>query len=426
VNAITESFDVKKWISENCITKSGSLNNFCTKEYWWENRNFTDIKDYIMIQTNWINEDDMTRRLYHLFNGITSIPVCPVCGNNCNFKNFQIGYYRICSKACVTKDKTRNEKISQNNDYEKITQKLKETNLEKYGVGSFFQTKEFENKAKQTKLERYGDENYNRSIEKRLDIDVNYVFHEHNTNKRSYVEISKELGCGEPVISNRMREAGFHGTRYNMQSSYERELKLYLETKNIEVNISDRRTIKNTEIDLYLPKYKLGIEINGIYWHQEGKRDNKFHISDKMKFLNSNGIDVINIWDTEYLNKKTLVHSIINNRLGINKSKIYARNCAVKEISSLDYRQFLEANHIQGAMNSSFRVGLYHDEILVSVMGVGKSRFKPEEIELHRFCNLQGTSIVGGSSKLFKYILTNYEFNSMISYCDIRWFSGGI
>lgn len=49
-----------------------------------------------------------------------------------------------------------------------------------------------------------------------------------------------------------------------------------------------------------------------------------------------------------------------------------------------------------------------------------------KEYELIRFCNKIGFSVIGASSKLFKYFLNNFDFNRVISYSDISMFTGGM
>lgn len=83
--------------------------------------------------------------------------------------------------------------------------------------------------------------------------------------------------------------------------------------------------------------------------------------------------------------------------------KIPARKCEVKEIDSKTYKDFLNKYHIQGAVNSSIRYGLFYKNELVQCIGLGKSRFKKDEIELHRICTKSNTQVLGGFSKLIKH-----------------------
>ena len=118
------------------------------------------------------------------------------------------------------------------------------------------------------------------------------------------------------------------------------------------------------------------------------------------------------------------IKSLIKSALGIFDVRLYARKCTIKEISSAEYKEFLELYHLQGAVNSSVRYGLFYKDELVSVIGFGKSRFKKGEIELHRYCVKAGYQIVGGFSKLIKHACKEYQIKEFISYIDLAHFNG--
>jgi hypothetical protein len=107
---------------------------------------------------------------------------------------------------------------------------------------------------------------------------------------------------------------------------------------------------------------------------------------------------------------------------------VYARKCVIKEIDSKTSKIFLENNHIQGNVNSKVRLGLYHNDELVSMMSFSKGRVimggKKDDWELNRFVNIINTNVIGGADKLLKYFIKNYNPNKLISYSDIRLFDG--
>lgn len=80
----------------------------------------------------------------------------------------------------------------------------------------------------------------------------------------------------------------------------------------------------------------------------------------------------------------------------------------------------MEENHIQRSINSSLRLGLFHEGELIAVIGFGKSRFKKGEYELHRFCTKLHTQVLGGFSKLIKHS----GVKEFISYVDLSKFNG--
>ena len=98
----------------------------------------------------------------------TSRPHCPVCGKQVNYFS-TCGYTKFCSCRCSnsspeTKDKIKHtnlEKYGVENPFQSdvIKDKIKQTNLERYGVEHALQSEAIKNKFKQTNLERYGVEN---------------------------------------------------------------------------------------------------------------------------------------------------------------------------------------------------------------------------------------------------------------------------
>lgn len=116
------------------------------------------------------------------------------------------------------------------------------------------------------------------------------------------------------------------------------------------------------------------------------------------------GIQLIHIFENEWEFKREIVESRIKNLLGIYDNTVFARKCEIKEIDSKTSKEFQEINHIQGSVNSSVNVGLYHGNELVSLMTFGKCRFdRKHEWEMLRFCNRLGHHVIGGAGKLLKY-----------------------
>ena len=193
--------------------------------------------------------------------------------------------------------------------------------------------------------------------------------------------------------------------------------------------INDHKPIHPYELDIYIPEFKLGIEFNGDYWHSDEKKESQYH-QKKSMYAKDKGIFIYHIWEHEWNDpiKQKIIKSQIQNLLHCN-DVIYARKCEVREISSSNLREFLDENHLQGNRNSSIRYGLFYNNELVSVMSFGFNKFirkNSNDIELLRFCNKCGLSIVGGASKLFKRFLNDTDYDNIISYCNIAKGKGNL
>ena len=182
---------------------------------------------------------------------------------------------------------------------------------------------------------------------------------------------------------------------------------------------SDRDTLPRTELDIYIPEKKLAIEFDGLYWHNEVKKDNDYHVS-KTEKCEAAGIRLVHVFEDEWHFKKDIVKSRICGILGKNR-RLFARQCTVREMKASDANEFLAENHIQGVCHSKCRYGLYLQDTPVAVMTFGKNRFGAG-FELLRFCTTKMLSVVGGASRLFRHFVDSHpEVTEMVSFADRRW-----
>ena len=219
---------------------------------------------------------------------------------------------------------------------------------------------------------------------------------------------------------------GKHFQRTKHVTEIETFLVEYLQNKFI-LEVNTRKYLDGKEIDIYIPELRIGIEINGNYWHCEDKKMDKNYHQQKSLLAESKGIFIYHIFEYEWIEKKDKILNQLNNLLGLNQEKIYARKCIIKEVDISEKMRFLEENHLQGNDSSSIKLGLYYNDELVSLMTFVKPRFnKKYEWELSRFCSKNNCNVIGGASKLFKYFVGNYNPTSIISYSNIAHTKGNI
>ena len=218
-------------------------------------------------------------------------------------------------------------------------------------------------------------------------------------------------------------------TEPNKRLKTKTQTKLFMDIPSENKILNYRKLIFPQEVDIYLPDIKLAIEYDGLMFHSQGKSQyslfkgvsEDYHL-EKTNLVESKGAQLFHIFEGEDLDIWT---SMIKNKLGLN-TRIYARKCLVKEVSSQEARKFLEDNHLQGYANSKVRLGLFYNEELVSLMTFSKPRYtKNYDWELVRFCTLKGYNVVGGVSKLLSSFRSNYK-GSIISYANRRWSNGDL
>jgi hypothetical protein len=216
---------------------------------------------------------------------------------------------------------------------------------------------------------------------------------------------------------------------YFGSSLEEKELVDFIKTLDNNIITNSRNIINPYELDIYIPNYNIAIEYNGLYWHSEkGGKYQGYHIN-KFKICLDKNIHLIQIFSDEWINKKEIVKSRLKNLLKQTPNKIYARKCKIKEISPKQKNDFLNQNHIQGEDKSKIKLGLFHDNELISVMTFGyprkaigkKNNSNNNEYELIRFCNKLNNNVIGGASKLLRFFIKYYTPTNIYSFADNRW-----
>jgi len=234
------------------------------------------------------------------------------------------------------------------------------------------------------------------------------------------------------LIINHLQGKGCPKCGLNI-SKAEDEIAQYIESFGVTVIRRDKTVLRGKELDIYIPEYNLAIEYDGMIWHSRGTTfpnnlegfDKNGHIS-KTNICEENGIQLLHIFENEWILNKEQWKSVIKNKLNKTDVKIYARDTEIKEIKATEASNFCEKNHLQGKNDSSLNYGLFYNNKLVSVMTFSKNRFnKKADYEMVRFCNLLNHNVVGGASKLLKYFR---EKNSgkVLSYANRRWSNGGL
>lgn len=184
-----------------------------------------------------------------------------------------------------------------------------------------------------------------------------------------------------------------------------------LKSHGIEAQYNTRKVIAPFELDIWIPEHKVGIEINGLFWHSfsssETKQQREAHLN-KWRLCKQLGIRLFTFFEDELINKHDICLSMVLNACG-KSSRRYARNTVAASISMTEARSFLLQHHLHGVAPASFAVGLRDKETneLLMVAALGKNRFGYEGLELIRLATAKDITVIGGFSKLLKFINTN-------------------
>lgn len=180
------------------------------------------------------------------------------------------------------------------------------------------------------------------------------------------------------------------------------------------------RKTKALELDIWLPELKIGIEHDGLRWHSKRIKDNpdKENLI-KLKKIKEKNIVFLAFFEDEWANKRSIVESIIKNKMGLITRKIHARKTEFIEITNKEAKEFLINNHIDGHVKCNKAFGLKHEGELVMCMTFRKT-FRGEH-ELARMATLIDHVVVGGASKMLKNAP-----KPLVSYSNNRFSNGGV
>jgi hypothetical protein len=322
-------------------------------------------------------------------------------------------------QTCLEKYGTENP-----NSLEEIKEKIRNTNIKKFGCSCYTRSKKYKLKRKASMAYNFFKKYSSRKDITPINVDTNRCFYRFHCNKcNTDFSITPYLTTirdkrGECICIN-CNKIGSPSSRAEKEI-YDYLIKFY--TEPVELH---KRILDGKELDIYVPEKNIAIEYDGVYWHNELMKEKNYHLW-KTEECNKRNIQLIHIFEDEWKYKQEIVKSRLKGLLGLN-DRIYARKTECRIIDFKTAKEFLDDNHIQGSCVSKYNYGLFCNDELVSVMTFGNSRFKDTEFELLRFANKLYTNVIGGASKLFCHFRKDHpEIEKIVSYADRRWSKGNL
>ena len=371
------------------------LNNLnkmtCTQKYI--QKYFPEFTEYLI--NTYPKSLSWSERLYWYKNNLKDWPVCPHCGKRTKFISYTAGYQPFCSRQCANKDSDKMNRI-------------KETCEIKYGgigTGSLRTRKKIE----ASMAERYGVKNIMLSEEWQKNI----IIPKRKERRIADNEI-KKIRKNAKKYNNKIKDDFISDiTHYSGSDMLDMILDL-LASHNIQFSVHDTSFLPYDFVDFYLPDHKIAIDICGTLDNSDKKVSKSYHMK-KFEACQKAGIQLLTLWEDWIVGpQRDIVKSLVLSKCGVYKSRVYARQCEVRQVSPTEANQFLDQNHIQGGSTSTCRLGLYYGGNLVSLMTfggrrAGQGRKDDYSTELVRFCNLRGWQIVGGASRLLRHYIDTYS-----------------
>lgn len=396
--------------------------------------------------------------LYLELANLSTEPRCE-CGAVCKFYNFKRGYAVTCSqKACVAREaskRTRAHYANESNrkalkasmpkrvwtDEQKAKQRA--TNIQRYGVTSPLALPSVRAKAAETVqglgglsslMKVSGSAARNRELAAASFINIKLPM----LRAEGLEPLFDSTAYGGTLTAYRWRHLCGHEFISTLESGKipkcpkcaprsgpQQLLAEALQAKlplGYELRQNTRKLLQGKELDILISKHgrpMLAIEVNGVYWHSTDVNPNHKHMQEKHDSVERLGFQLLTFYDTEVLQKLEIVLSMCMAKLGLSE-RVHARKLEVSEVQVAEARAFLEANHLQGYISSSVRLGLYDNDTLMQVMTVGAARFRAGR-ELLRLASKVNITVIGGMSKLLARMPKGER---LISYANRRWSAG--
>lgn len=321
-----------------------------------------------------------------------------------------------------------------------IKEKIKQTNLIKYGKEYHTQTETHKEAVVKTCMERYGVKSYlctddakDKNKKYRQEHKAEIIKKQIATNKEIY---NTDWPLQNPEVLNKQSETNLelYGVPYHCLTKKCRDAsnarskinQHWQEKLNIDENNTEVR-LDNYSYDLKLDEHTL-IEIDPTISHNtifspfpNRQPIGKEYHQKKSLVAKKYGYNCVHVWDWDDEEK-------IINLLSTNKTTIYARKLIIKEVPAEDAVMFLNTYHLQSSCAGQLVcLGLYMENSLIQLMTFGKPRYnKKYEWELLRLCTHKNYTVKGGAQKLFHHFLITYHPTFVISYCDAAKFSGQV
>lgn len=244
-----------------------------------------------------------------------------------------------------------------------------------------------------------------------------YSFVEYK-NARDYVKIiCPEHGEFWQIPDSHLRG---HGCPKCAKSVSLPELEICNIIKPIEFVERERTILEGKEIDIYVPSFNIGIEYDGLIWHSEkfGK-DKNYHLW-KLNKCKEKGVELIQIFEDEWLNHKDVCIFYLKKVFNINKQRVISfQGCEYMYVDDKSViNSFLNKNTIRGEVGFSKCVGAFYNGELIACMTFRKSK---NDFIINCIAFDINYSYDGLEGKMLEFFISNDKCNNIILFVDRRW-----
>ena len=231
------------------FTKTGTINS----RVFEDAEKIGVIESYVNEYIHFRDNMSMSEKIYCLLHDISIQPICPVCGSEVVFRDRTYGYSTYCSTKCSSNSpNTKNMKIqtclvkygeTHALKSQKIKEKQKQTNLDRYGAESVAQLDEIKLKKIRTNLLKYGET------------------HPHKLSKT--IDKQKQTNLERYGVSN-IKQIHLIGL-FDLLDDYHWLYDQYIVQNKTAASIANELEISDATIARYLTKHNIDIKFDNKY-----------------------------------------------------------------------------------------------------------------------------------------------------------------
>jgi hypothetical protein len=196
----------------------------------------------------------------------------------------------------------------------------------------------------------------------------------------------------------------------------------------------NRALIAPKELDIYLPEHRIAIEYCGMYWHscksKAEERANRLKHFEKHQACKTQGVRLITLYESEWLDRQTSIKRLLRNAVGKSKGRLMARKCELRKVSNADARAFYDRYHPQGGSGHGEHYALFWRGKMVACMRFVLGANDRGHAATSRCWTLGRYAtrciVAGAASRLFKAFVREYDPDQVKSFSDNRFFDGGM
>ena len=318
---------------------------------------------------------------------------------------------------------SRNPNVDFRISKEEVSKKRMNTCFQKYGKETNLTCEETKKKTEEVLVKKYGVSHPMKSHEIKTKLKNTMIEKGYWKSVKGLTtsEVAKMYDVSNSTILTRFDEFKNLPDLASIQNLSTIEIKIDKFLSSLNLEFSKNKYIDGRRYDFLIDSKNLIIECDGLYWHSDGcqrnYKDKKYH-KNKSEFYKSLNYNSLFFREDEILNKFEIVESIIKNKLFLN-DKVYARKCNVETCDN----SFFEQNHLMGKGSGRIYSLKFDNEIVAAIQVKWKNK-KDGVLEISRFCTKNGTSVVGGYSKLVSHVEKIESPKSIITFVDLRYGNG--